>query len=72
MKNFAEWKPHVWNSIKADYGFYSDEEEDDDDLVDFSLSSAGLEVLQPNTSSIQVPNVVLKDQKLNLIGFWRC
>ena len=51
MKNFEEWKPHVWNSIKADYGFYSDEEEDDDDLVDFNLSSPGLEVLQPNTSS---------------------
>lgn len=51
MKNFAEWKPHVWNSIKADYGFHSHEEEDDDDLLDFSLSSLGLEVLQPNTSS---------------------
>ena len=43
IKNFAEWKPHVWNSIKADYGFHSDEEEDGDDLVDFSrMPSPGL------------------------------
>ena len=42
----------MWNSIKADYGFHSDEEEDDDDLVDFSrMPSPGLEVLQPSTST---------------------
>ena len=27
--NFQEWRPHVWQSIKRDYGFGSDVNEDD-------------------------------------------
>lgn len=49
IKNFADWKPHVWNSIKADYGFYTEEEDDDD--VDFS-PSPGLATLHPSCSSV--------------------
>ena len=35
IRNCAEWKPYVWNSIKADYGLHSDDEDDYDD-VDFT------------------------------------
>lgn len=39
IRNFADWKPHVWSSIKADYGYHSEEEDVDDDAVSSPVPS---------------------------------
>lgn len=62
----------MWNTFRANYRFHNDKEEDDDDLVDFSLPLPGLKYCNQELPQMQVKNAVLKEQKPNLIRFYTC
>lgn len=50
IKNFAEWKHHVWSSIKADCGFLTDDDDDydgDEHVVDGSSARPKFQPVVP-------------------------